>query len=89
MINNQDLVEPGLKHNFNMLKGWFGETVHVREFNVGDYPYQELFDLFVAIDYKGWILLEARTKPEDRVAAMKEQKQLFDEMIAKAQGKLD
>ncbi len=83
--NNQDLVEPGLEHNFNMLKGWFGDTVHIRELNEGDYPYQQLFDLFVGMNYGGWILLEARTKPEDRVAAMKEQKMLFNEMIAKAQ----
>lgn len=86
--NEQDLEDPGLKNNFDMLKGWFGETVHVRELNIGDYPYQELFDLFVAMDYKGWILLEARTKPEDRIAAMKEQHKIFEEMIKNAQSKL-
>ena len=86
--NNQDLVEPGLEYNFNMLKGWFGDTVHIRELNEEDYPYQQLFDLFVGINYGGWILLEARTKPEDRVSAMKEQKMLFNEIIAKAQEKL-
>ncbi len=82
--NNQDLVEPGLEHNFNLLKRWFGETVHIRELNIGDYPYQQLMNLFVGMNYNGWILLEARTKPDDRVAALKEQKAIFDEMIAKA-----
>lgn len=86
--NNQDLVEPGLEYNFNLLKGWFGDTVHIRELNVGDYPYQQMFDLFVGMNYGGWILLEARTKPEDRIVAMKEQKELFDQMIANAQEKL-
>jgi sugar phosphate isomerase/epimerase len=86
--NDQDLVEPGLEYNFNMLKGWFGETVHIRELNVGDYPYQQLLDLFVGMDYNGWILLEARTKPDDRVVALKEQKAVFDQMIANAQEKL-
>lgn len=86
--NNQDLDGQGLEYNFNLVKDRFGDTVHVREFNVGEYPYQQLMDLFVGMDYKGWILLEARTKPDDRIAALNEQHALFKEMIAKAQAKL-
>jgi sugar phosphate isomerase/epimerase len=82
--NKQDLLPPGLEANFNMVKNRFGDTVHIRELNVGDYPYQELFNLFMVMDYKGWILLEARTEPEDRVLAMKEQLTIFNDMIAKA-----
>jgi len=55
--------------------------VHVRELNVGNYPYQKLFDLFADIKYKGWILLEARTEPADRIVAMKEQLAIFKQMI--------
>lgn len=79
--NDQDLLPPGLEGNFNMLKKWFGDTVHVRELNEGNYPYQELFKLFMGINYDGWILLEARTEPADRVAAMKEQIGIFKTMI--------
>ncbi len=79
--NDQDLLPPGLEGNFNMVKKWFGDTVHIRELNVGSYPYQELFNLFTDIKYKGWILLEARTEPADRIAAMKEQMGLFNKMI--------
>lgn len=79
--NDQDLLPPGLEDNFNSVKKWFGDTVHIRELNVGEYPYQQLMDLFVGMKYKGWILLEARTKPEDRIAAMKEQLEVFNEMI--------
>lgn len=79
--NDQDLLAPGLEDNFNSVKKWFGDTVHIRELNVGDYPYQQLMDLFVKIKYDGWILLEARTKPEDRIAAMKEQLAVFNKMI--------
>lgn len=86
--NKQDLLPPGLEANFNLVKDRFGDTVHIRELNVGDYPYQQLFNLFVGMNYKGWILLEARTKPEDRVAAMKEQLVIFRGMIAKAQTKI-
>jgi hydroxypyruvate isomerase len=80
--NEQDLLPPGLEANFNMVKKWFGDTVHVRELNSEDYPYQQLFDLFTEMNYKGWILLEARTDPADRVSAMKEQLELFNRMLA-------
>ncbi len=45
-------------------------------------------DMFVEMDYKGWILLECRTDPADKVAALKEQKKVWEEMIASAQAKM-
>jgi sugar phosphate isomerase/epimerase len=83
--NSQDLEGEGLEYNFNLVKDRFGDTIHVRELNIGSYPYQDLMNLFVKMDYKGWILLEARTKPKDRVKALAEQRHVFDDMVAKAQ----
>jgi len=82
--NDQDLLPPGLEANFNSVKKWFGDTVHIRELNVGEYPYQDLMNLFVKMNYDGWILLEARTEPADRIAAMKEQLEVFNKMIGNA-----
>lgn len=78
--NEQDLLPPGLEGNFNMVKQWFGDTIHVRELDSTDYPYQQLFDLLKDIRYNGWILLEARTEPSDRIQAMKEQMEIFNRM---------
>lgn len=86
--NDQDLDGQGLDSNFSLVKDRLGDTVHVREFNVGDYPYQKLMDLFVGIDYPGWILMECRTKPQDLVAAMNEQHQIWEAIVAKGQAKL-
>ncbi len=86
--NGEDLNGRGLEYNFNLVKNRFGQTVHVRELNIGSYPYQKLMDMFVRMDYKGWILLEARTKPKDRIAALIEQREVFKKMIASAQTKL-
>ncbi len=85
--NNADLEGEGLEHNFNLVKDRLADTVHIRELNMGDYPYQELFSLFVGIDYSGWILLEARTKPSDKVAAMREQLEVFQAMVKRAKAK--
>ena len=83
--NPEDLNPPGLEYNFNLVKKWFGDTVHVREFNIGDYPYPELFRLFNLMNYEGWILLEARSQPEDRIAALKEQLSLFRELVVSSE----
>ncbi len=80
--NDQDLLPPGLEANFNALKRWFGDTVHIRELNEGNYPYQQLFNLFTGINYGGWILLEARTEPADKIAAMREQLSIFKKMTS-------
>lgn len=80
--NEQDLQGDGLEANFNMVRDRFGDTVHIREMNVGDYPYAQLMKMLVDSEYQGWILLEARTDPADKVKAMMEQRKLFEEMTS-------
>ncbi len=82
--NSQDLQGEGLEHNFHLVKDRLADTVHIRELNIGNYPYQKLMNLFVEMDYKGWILLEARTKPKDRVKALEQQRKVWVGMIKKA-----
>ncbi len=79
--NQEDLIGQGLEYNFNLVRDRFGDTVHVRELDSSDYPYQKLMNLFKDIDYKGWILLECRTDPKDKVAALMEQKRVFEGMV--------
>jgi sugar phosphate isomerase/epimerase len=83
--NSQDLQGQGLEYNFNLVKDRFGDTVHIRELNLGSYPYQELLNLLVKMGYGGWILLEARANPSDRIKALIEQRRLCEQMVAKAQ----
>lgn len=82
--NGEDLAGAGLEANFDLLKDRFGATCHIRELNVGDYPYGRLVERLVAMKYGGWVLLECRTDPADRVAAMREQLELFRQMIDEA-----
>lgn len=80
--NDVDLAGQGLEYNFNLVKDRLATTTHVREFNAGNYPYAELFQLMQKADYTGWILLECRTNPKDKIAAMREQRELFEEMTS-------
>lgn len=84
--NPEDLAGEDLEFNFNLVKDRFGHTAHIRELNVGEYPYQQLISHFVQMDYEGWILLEARGTPKDRIKALAEQRTLFEQMVARAQG---
>jgi len=86
--NEADLNGPGLEYNFNLVKDYFGNTVHIRELNVGEYPYQQLMDLLVEANYSGWMLLECRTEQQDYVAAMAEQLKIFKEMVAISKNKV-
>ena len=79
--NDADLKGAGLEANFNMVKDRFGDTVHIRELNVGDYPYAQLIKLFKGIRYNGRLLLEARTEPQDKIQAMAEQLKVFRQML--------
>ena len=80
--NDVDLDGAGLGENFDMVKDRFGSTVHIRELNVGNYPYPELMKKFNEMDYQGWILLEARTNPADKISALIEQREIFERMIS-------
>ncbi len=79
--NDQDVNGEGLEANFRMVQDRLGDTVHVRELNLGDYPYEQLFKLFQQMNYEGWILLEARTDPADKIQAMIEQRHQFEKLL--------
>ncbi len=80
--NDEDLKGAGLDANFKMVQPRFGDTVHVRELNDGTYPYAQLMKFFKQVSYQGWIMLEARTNPKDKVAALIEQRQVFESLTA-------
>jgi sugar phosphate isomerase/epimerase len=84
--NKTDLAGDGLVKNFDLVRGRFGATCHVRELDFPDYPFQELMNLLVKSKWEGWMLCEASTKVPDRVAALAQQRKLFDEMLKKASG---
>lgn len=83
--NPQDLQGAGLEKNFEMVCRRFGATCHIHELESKSYPWADFFKLMVNIDYSGWLLMEAASKPEDRVAELIRQRKLFSELIAKAQ----
>ncbi len=85
--NPQDLEKPGLEHNFNLVKSRFGDTVHIHRLESKTYPHQELLDLFVKLDYSGWLMLEEGEVPKDPAAELLAQRKLFDVMLETSRAK--
>lgn len=79
--NPQDLEEPGLEHNFNLVKDRFGETCHIHRMEQKDYPFQQLIDLYVGIDYQGWMMLEEGKIPENIVVELARERERFEKML--------
>jgi len=84
--DKRDVQGKGFVHNFNLVKGLLGYTIHSHDFKDTVYPYQLMIDLLVKMRWDGWILLENSSKVADRVAALTEQRQIFDGMLAKSLG---
>lgn len=74
----------GFEHNFNLVKDYLGDTLHAHNFKDDKFPNQLQIDLLAKMGWTGWVLLEASMKVPDRVAGLIEQRQLFEQMLAKA-----
>lgn len=85
--NARDLGSPGLDANFQVLRPFFGETLHVRELDGPEYPYARLIELLLESRWRGWVLLEAHSDPgpaDRRVEDFRRQREFFDGMVARA-----
>ena len=82
--DKRDMAGKGLEHNFNLIKDKLGHTIHAHDFKGTGFDYQQQMNLLVKNSYKGWILIENSSKVEDRVAALIEQREIFEKMLANA-----
>ncbi|MEZ6060095.1 MAG: TIM barrel protein [Planctomycetaceae bacterium] len=81
--NSADLKGEGLQHNYQLLKNRMG-TIHIHDLTNDAYPWTELFPLLKQTDadsFTGWTLLEDGAVPQDIVAAMKANRQRWDELV--------
>jgi sugar phosphate isomerase/epimerase len=80
--NPTDLQGDGFAANYQALENRMG-TIHIHDLRPGkvDYPWEDLFSRLRQCDAKGftgWCLLEDGNVPTDIVAAMKENRAVFD-----------
>ena len=78
----RDTRGEGFEYNFNLVKDFLGETLHLHNLKDTEFPYQLQMDLLVKMGWSGWQLLEVSDKVPDRVQALIEQRQIWDRMLA-------
>lgn len=80
--NPTDLSGKGLKHNFDLVKDRIG-TIHIHDLRNEKYPWKKLFPMLKSINFTGWTLLEDGKAPKDIVAAMHENRTVWEKLVAK------
>jgi sugar phosphate isomerase/epimerase len=81
----RDAQGMGFTENFNLVKNFLSPIVHVHDLSDPQYPYQLMVDLLVKAKWGGWALTERQEQaPADRVAALIEQRKIWEAMIEKA-----
>jgi sugar phosphate isomerase/epimerase len=74
----------GFAENFRLVKDFLSSILHVHDLTDPEYPYQLLVNLLVQSKWEGWALLERKDRFADRVAAMADQRLLWQSMIDRA-----
>ena len=80
--DKRDTKGEGFEANFNLVKDLLGETLHLHNLKDTEFPYQLQTDLLVKMGWSGWQLLEVSDKVPDRVQALIEQRQMWDQLLA-------
>ena len=80
----RDAKGQGFVANFNLVKDFLSRIIHLHDLHDPKYPYQLMVDLLVKARWEGCALMERGGLPPDRVAAMTEQRQVWEAMIEKA-----
>jgi hypothetical protein len=78
----RDTRGEGFEYQFNLVKDFLGETLHLHNLKDTEFPYQLQMDLLVRAGWSGWQLMEAENKVPDRVQALIEQHRIWDRMLA-------
>jgi len=80
----RDAAGAGFAANFKLVQPFLSKIIHLHDLHDPKYPYQLMVDLLVKAKWDGCALMERDGQPADRVAAMIQQRQTWEAMIAKA-----
>ena len=79
----RDADGAGFEHNFNLVKDLLGDTLHLHDLKDETFPYQQQMNLLVQMGWTGWQMLEVSHKVPDKIAALREYRQIWDELLEK------
>ncbi|MBW3543729.1 MAG: sugar phosphate isomerase/epimerase, partial [Planctomycetes bacterium] len=68
---------------FELVKHKLG-TIHIHDLRSDAYPWEKLYGLLKGAGFQGWTLLEEGKVPEDIVAAMRQNRELWEKLAGDA-----
>ncbi len=80
--DKRDTKSGDFEARFDLVKDLLGGTLHLHNLKDKEFPYQLQMDLLVKQGWSGWQLLEVSDKVPDRVQALIEQRQIWDQLLA-------
>lgn len=83
-LNGEEGDGPDFARRFELVKPFLDDTLHFHELDRGNFPYQLQSDLLIDAGWEGWWLLEASSKPPDRIQAILEQRDIWERIVAKS-----
>lgn len=82
--DKRDATAPGFAAQFALVKDRLARTVHLHNLATKDFPCQEQVTLLARTGWHGWALMENSEKVPDRIAAIIEQRGLWETMLRNA-----
>jgi hypothetical protein len=80
--DNRDVAD--FVQRFNLVRDRLGQTLHLHNLKETSFPYALQTKLLVEIGWTGWALLEVSDKVPDRVQALIEQREIWEQLMARA-----
>lgn len=80
----RDAKGEGFDKNFDLVKDRLSRVIHIHGLKDPKYPYQQMVNLLVKADWDGWALMENSEKVADRVAALIEQRKIWEQLVKNA-----
>lgn len=71
-----------LKENFELVKPYLDNTIHMHDLTDTAFPYALQMKLLVAAGWEGWCLVEENKKVPDAAEALSEQRRLWEKLVA-------
>jgi hypothetical protein len=77
----RDIKGEGFDANFALVKDHLAATVHIHNLK-SEFPYRRQFELLMKEGWEGWILMENSEKVPDRLAAIIEQREIWEKTMS-------
>lgn len=80
----RNAADPDFATQFALVRDVVSPTMHIHNLKAPGYPYPLVIQTLARAGWDGWALLEVSDKVPDRVAALAEQREIWEQMVAAA-----